>query len=361
MHCRYTGTSLFESTSLTVFNTLFTSLPVIFLGILEQDLNASTLLAVPELYVTGQRNQGFNIRKYVAWMFMAVTEAMIIYFCMFGLFGETIFTNNDDLLAMGTLCFSSAVIFINTKLLIIVKHNKTYLTAIAFTLSVGGWFVWQLFLSGVGLQQKKNRWLYPMKNDFIDGFGANLLWWLVLLLSVASLVLFELGVNSVRKAFWPTDTDIFQELQKDKIIKARFEETVRREEDGEGLDGVQMGREKESMEVKREEDREGDIRELLERPRIMGDVGEVVRSPVEIEDGLDGVAGRSGRGRNLKQRKFSVDQSLAQHAPQRSGSLGAPGSYDGLEEVELGTLNTNRAVPKLRHSIDVAELLGRRN
>ena len=46
----YTGTSLYESWSLSLFNTLFTSLPVIFMGIFEQDLSASTLMAVPELY-----------------------------------------------------------------------------------------------------------------------------------------------------------------------------------------------------------------------------------------------------------------------------------------------------------------------
>jgi phospholipid-translocating ATPase len=120
----YTGTSLFESTSLTVFNTLFTSLPVIFLGVFEQDLNASTLLAIPELYVQGQKNQAFNIKKYIAWMFMAVSESMMIYFTMLGLFGIALFgggvftkPNDQSLLAMGTLCFTSAIVFINTKVL----------------------------------------------------------------------------------------------------------------------------------------------------------------------------------------------------------------------------------------------------
>jgi phospholipid-translocating ATPase len=115
--CGYSGTSIFESTSLTVFNTLFTSLPVIFLGIFEQDLAASTLLAVPELYMQGQRNEGFNIKKYIGWMFMATCESMIIYFVMFSLFGSAIFTVDDSVLAIGQMCFTAAVIFINTKLL----------------------------------------------------------------------------------------------------------------------------------------------------------------------------------------------------------------------------------------------------
>jgi magnesium-transporting ATPase (P-type) len=59
---------------MSMFNTLFTSLPVIFLGVFERDLRASTLLAVPELYTLGQRNECFNFRKYFWWMFMATCE-----------------------------------------------------------------------------------------------------------------------------------------------------------------------------------------------------------------------------------------------------------------------------------------------
>jgi phospholipid-translocating ATPase len=113
----YTGSSLYESWSLTVFNTLFTSLAVIFLGIFERDLNASTLLAVPELYVKGQRDESFNIKNYLGWMFMASSSSMVIYFLMFGLYGEAVFTRDESVLAMGQMCFTVAIIFINTKML----------------------------------------------------------------------------------------------------------------------------------------------------------------------------------------------------------------------------------------------------
>lgn len=362
----YTGTSLFESTSLTVFNTLFTSLPVIFLGILEQDLSASTLLAVPELYIIGQRNEGFNIRKYIGWMFMAVCECMIIYFTMFGLYGEALWSRDANLLSMGTLCFTGAVVFINTKLLVIEKHNKTYLTALAWTITVGGWFVWQLFLSGAPVSAKKMRFLYPMKDDFIKGFGRDGLWWLVLFLMIASLILFELGVKSVRKAFWPTDTDLFQELQKDPIIRARFEEVVRRDNAGEGLDGLEMRREaaqKTSAEIQRL--REVEIKALLEKPRVMGEYADVVRSPVEVEDHAQSVGiGRSASGSLLTRRKVSVDYQT------RVG-------HDGIEEIEMGSPVTSPTssrklsfasgsgsptmnMPKSRHSVDIAEVLGRK-
>jgi phospholipid-translocating ATPase len=113
----YTGTSLYESWSLSMFNTLFTSLPVILLGIFEQDLSATTLLAVPELYAQGQRNAAFNFQKYLWWMFMAVSEAAVVYFLMYGLYALDIADPYNGLFAMGDLSFSCIVIIINTKLL----------------------------------------------------------------------------------------------------------------------------------------------------------------------------------------------------------------------------------------------------
>ena len=72
----WTGTSLYESWSLTLFQPLFTCVPVVYMGIFEKDLVESTLLSVPELYAQGQRNGGFNIRIYLWWTFMAASEAV---------------------------------------------------------------------------------------------------------------------------------------------------------------------------------------------------------------------------------------------------------------------------------------------
>ena len=113
----YSGTSFYESWSLSMFNTLFTSLPVIFLGILEQDLCAATLLAVPELYSQGQRGEAFNIKKYFGWMFMATLEALLVYFMVVSLFSWPAIGGDNGIFAMGDLSFGICVVIINTKLL----------------------------------------------------------------------------------------------------------------------------------------------------------------------------------------------------------------------------------------------------
>ncbi|KAJ2005662.1 hypothetical protein GGI04_002158, partial [Coemansia thaxteri] len=58
----FSGTSLFESWTLSMYNTLFSILPVLVVGIFEQDLQPATLLAYPELYRDmGPRNHLFTV------------------------------------------------------------------------------------------------------------------------------------------------------------------------------------------------------------------------------------------------------------------------------------------------------------
>jgi len=92
---------LYENWSLSLFNGPFTSLPIVFLGIFEQDLRASTLLAVPELYIKGQLSAGFGWKVFVGWMFTGVAGAMIIFFSAWGLYGNTKFSTSNDVFGLG--------------------------------------------------------------------------------------------------------------------------------------------------------------------------------------------------------------------------------------------------------------------
>ena len=113
----YTGSSLYENWSLTVLNTLFTSLCVIVPGMFEQDLHADTLLAVPELYVYGQRNEGLNLPKYIVWMALATVQGMLVWFLPRALYGKYHVMGGNGTFEIGDLCFSLAIMWTNIKLL----------------------------------------------------------------------------------------------------------------------------------------------------------------------------------------------------------------------------------------------------
>lgn len=285
----YTGTSLYESWSLSMFNTLFTSLPVIFMGIFEKDLEASTLLAIPELYTLGHNNGGFNLLIYAFWMFIASGEAMIVFFIMLGLYGQALFTTDNGLYAMGTITYSACVILIATKLQFLDLHNKSITCAIAMFLSVGGWCLWNLILSAL----YPTNVIYNVRDGLLHRFGRNALWWLTLILIVSICWGFEIAVKSCRVAFSPDDVDIFQELEKDEEIRMRLEAAAEL-----GMSSAEERDREEEDEVEKkaqwaeEARREEHIKQLLQRPRaVMGAAEGVAVRRKRLSDGSVGLAG----------------------------------------------------------------------
>ena len=278
----YTGTSLYEPWSLSMFNTLFTSLPVIFMGIFEKDLSASTLLAAPELYTLGQHNRGFNVKIYLRWTLMATLEALLIFFVSYAIFGSApSFTPDNDLYALGALSFTCCVSAISLKLQVIELHNKANPAAVAVGLSVGGWFLWNVVLSLIYSTTSANSAIYHVKSSFLDAFGRNLLWWLTLIVVVLAFGLFEVTVKTAQAALWPSDVDAFQALERDREVRKRFEESAavylqQGWDRGAKDSSLELEREREKEREKERErkekeqrQREAQIEDLLKRPRTM--------------------------------------------------------------------------------------------
>jgi phospholipid-translocating ATPase len=245
----YTGTSLYENWSLSMFNTLFTSLAVIFLGIFEKDLAASTLLAVPELYTKGQRNGAFSIRIYLGWALMAVIEALIIFFSMYSLFGQSLMGVDNTIFPMGLLTFTACITVINLKLQFLEIHYKTFLSGIVLFLSIGGWFLWNMILSARYDDAKSGKGIYDVNGNFLTRIGQSLNFWVVLFLIVSAVLMFETTVSTIRAILFPNDVDVFQELEKDPAIKRRFEEAAA----SELQQGWDRGNKKSSFELGREQ------------------------------------------------------------------------------------------------------------
>ncbi|UKZ46133.1 hypothetical protein TrVGV298_000331 [Trichoderma virens] len=212
----YTGTSLYESWSLTLFNGAFTSLPVVLLGIFDRDLQPATLLSVPELYTFGQQRKGFNLLQYMGWMAMAVAESVVTFYFMLEAFQSILFTEDNGLYAMGTICFSVGVIFINVKLLLLEFHSKTLIPLLGLAVEITGWFLWNLILSTI-----YQRTVGPIivRDEFIHNFGPRLSWWTSLVLGLVTPIIMELVVQAVRRVYWPTDQDLMQRIEKDANSK----------------------------------------------------------------------------------------------------------------------------------------------
>ncbi|KAF5021572.1 hypothetical protein F66182_6401 [Fusarium sp. NRRL 66182] len=215
----YSGTSLYESWSLTVFNSAFTSLPVILLGIFEQDLKADTLMKVPELYTFGQKNLGFRYSQYFAWVILGTAGSFVIWYFTWSVFDKLLYDDDTSLFAMGMVSFTVAVVFINIKLLILEVHTKTVVTMGGCLISVFGWFLWMLALGGI---KSASFGPYITYRTFINNHGRSLAWWTTVLLELVVLIVIELVVQAVRRVYFPNDQDLMQRIEKDGSVDKVF-------------------------------------------------------------------------------------------------------------------------------------------
>ncbi|KAI8629194.1 P-type ATPase [Xylariaceae sp. FL1651] len=242
----YTGTSLYESYSLTVLNILFTSLCVLCMGIFEQDLSAETLLAVPELYVHGQRNRELNFPRFISWITGAVIQGTLVWVLVW--LGYNVFglPRDNGLFAFGDLAFSIGILWTNWKLFIMETHHKTAIVIGSFSITVSGWWAWQAFLSGVYPLQPSP---YAGRGAFVNTFGKDTLWWSLLVGVLLVLIGLDITFKFIKRNLiiyglwkWPPwrrrdadespencenwDRQLWQELEQNPIVQEHIREAL---------------------------------------------------------------------------------------------------------------------------------------
>lgn len=72
------GTSVFESFVMAGWN-FFLALPIIAIGVFDEDVSSQQALAHPSLYLAGQRNEGLNVQRFAAWIVNAIIQALLCF------------------------------------------------------------------------------------------------------------------------------------------------------------------------------------------------------------------------------------------------------------------------------------------
>ena len=85
----FSGTTLYDSYLLVLYNLVFTSLPVLVAGTFDVDVYASTVVRVPSLYAIGVQGNYFNSQMLVAWLFRGILHACFNFGVSYILFGSS--------------------------------------------------------------------------------------------------------------------------------------------------------------------------------------------------------------------------------------------------------------------------------
>ncbi|KNC56496.1 uncharacterized protein AMSG_11503, partial [Thecamonas trahens ATCC 50062] len=138
----FSGQTLFDAWLLTLYNIIFTFLPVMILSLTERDLSANYLLAHPEAYQPLPRGIWFNGYTFTGWMLSAVWHSAAAFWAGVAIYGRGVLADNgqvDGLWTFGTAVCTYVVLAVNARLAIGTRI-WTILNAAAMALTLCGYF-----------------------------------------------------------------------------------------------------------------------------------------------------------------------------------------------------------------------------
>ncbi|KAG9154967.1 hypothetical protein Leryth_012158 [Lithospermum erythrorhizon] len=205
----FSGQAIYDDWYMIIFNVAVTSLPVIALGVFEQDVHSEVCLQFPALYQQGPQNLFFDWSRILGWMGNAIYTSLVIFFLNVLIFSDQAFSSEGqtaDLAVMGTIMFTCIVWVVNYQIALTMSHF-TYLQHIFIWSSIG---VWYIFLIVYGLQACSSTGNYKV---FIETLAPTPSFWAATLLLTIACTLPYLAYASFQRAFNPMDHQVIQEMK----------------------------------------------------------------------------------------------------------------------------------------------------
>ncbi|XP_059278356.1 phospholipid-transporting ATPase 3-like isoform X2 [Lycium ferocissimum] len=209
----FSGQRFYDDWFQSLYNVMFTALPVIVLGLFEKDVSASLSKKYPELYKEGIRNTFFRWRVVVIWAFFAIYQSLVLYY--FVIASSTKGMNSAGkifgLWDVSTMAFSCVVVTVNLRLLMMCNTITRW-----HHITVGGsillWFIFFFIYSSISLpKEQKNIYLviYSLMSTFY--------FYLALLLVPVAALFGDFIYQGVQRWFFPYDYQIVQEIHRHEI------------------------------------------------------------------------------------------------------------------------------------------------
>lgn len=206
----FDGSYLFEYTYLSFYNLAFTSLPIIFLGIFDQDVNDTVSLLVPQLYRVGILRKEWNQSKFIWYMVDGFYQSIICFFFPYCLYLKNMYVSKNGLgldhrYYVGAMVCAIAVISCNLYILLH-QYRWDWFTSMFVGISILVLFGW----SGI--------WTSSItSNEFMKAASriyAAPAFWGVLFVGVMFCLLPRFTFDCLQRMFYPKDIDIVREMWK---------------------------------------------------------------------------------------------------------------------------------------------------
>lgn len=122
---------------MTLYNVMYTSMPILLLSITEKPYHEELLLKNPSLYKENAGNKRITWKYFLAWITLAVYHSMVIYFSGYLMWWESNGYNNksNDLDSFGAFIMHCVVFVVTIKLWLTARY-QTLIFILAILASV---------------------------------------------------------------------------------------------------------------------------------------------------------------------------------------------------------------------------------
>ncbi|KAK5900490.1 hypothetical protein CgunFtcFv8_025448 [Champsocephalus gunnari] len=220
----YSAMVTYEDWFITLYNLCYSSLPVLLVGLLDQDVNDKISLKFPQLYLPGQLGALFNYKNFFLSLFHGIFVSLTIFFIPYGAFLQTMGQDGEapsDYQSFAVVTASSLIFVVNLQISLETSY-WTFVNCFAVLGSIAIYFGIMFDIHSAGIHV-----IFPEPFTF-TGAASNALrqpyLWLTIILTVGVSLLPVICLQFLHKTIWPSIGDKVQRNRKKYEMELQEEE-----------------------------------------------------------------------------------------------------------------------------------------
>ncbi|KAG1335391.1 Phospholipid-transporting ATPase [Cocos nucifera] len=206
----FSGQSVYDDWYMLLFNVILTSLPVISLGVFEQDVSSEVCLQFPALYQQGPKNLFFDWYRILGWMGNGLYSSLIIFFLNVNIFYDQAFHaggQTADMAVVGTAMFTCIIWTVNMQIALTMSHF-TWIQHLFVWGSIATWYAFLVVYGKSSPLISGNAY-----QILLEALGPAPVYWVATLIVTASCSIPYLAHISYQRALNPLDHHVIQEIK----------------------------------------------------------------------------------------------------------------------------------------------------
>ncbi|XP_043653685.1 phospholipid-transporting ATPase ID isoform X3 [Drosophila teissieri] len=181
LFCGFSAQTVFDPMFISVYNLFYTSLPVLALGVFEQDVSDKNSLEFPRLYTPGLKSELFNIREFIYSVLHGAFTSLVLFLIPYGVYKDGVSANGfivSDHMTLGAVV-ATILIVDNTAQISLYTSYWTVVNHVTIWGSLVWYFVLDYFYN------------YVIGGPYVGSLTQamkDLTFWVTMLITVMALV-----------------------------------------------------------------------------------------------------------------------------------------------------------------------------